>query len=62
MCIPGSVGQPRDGNSAACYAMYDDVAQELSYFRVPYDHGAAARKVIAAGLPIVFAMRLVEGI
>ncbi len=62
LCIPGSVGQPRDGNSAACYAMYDDMAQELSYFRVPYDHGAAARKVIAAGLPIVFAMRLVEGI
>ena len=62
LCIPGSVGQPRDGNSAACYAMYDDVARELRYFRVPYDHGAAARKVIAAGLPIVFAMRLIEGI
>jgi hypothetical protein len=29
---------------------------------VPYDHGAAARRVIAARLPIVFAMRLVEGI
>ncbi len=62
LVIPGSVGQPRDGNSAACYAIYDDVTQELSYFRVPYDHGAAARKVIAAGLPIVFAMRLIEGI
>ena len=53
---------PRDGNSAACDALYDDVARELRYFRVPYDHGAAARKVIAAGLPIVFAMRLIEGI
>ncbi|MEJ7805556.1 MAG: metallophosphoesterase family protein [Telluria sp.] len=62
LVIPGSVGQPRDGNSAACYAMYDDQTRELSYFRVPYDHGAAARKVIAAGLPIVFAMRLIEGI
>jgi hypothetical protein len=29
---------------------------------VAYDHGAAARRVIAAGLPIVLAMRLVEGI
>jgi len=29
---------------------------------VPYDHGAAARRVIASGLPIVFAMRLIEGI
>jgi diadenosine tetraphosphatase ApaH/serine/threonine PP2A family protein phosphatase len=62
LVIPGAVGQPRDGNSAACYAIYDDVACELSYFRVPYDHGAAARRVIAAGLPIVFAMRLIEGI
>jgi diadenosine tetraphosphatase ApaH/serine/threonine PP2A family protein phosphatase len=56
------VGQPRDANNAACYALYDDATRELSYFRVPYDHGAAARRVIGAGLPIVFAMRLVEGI
>jgi diadenosine tetraphosphatase ApaH/serine/threonine PP2A family protein phosphatase len=62
LVIPGAVGQPRDGNCAACYALYDDVTRELSFFRVPYDHGAAARRVIAAGLPIVFAMRLVEGI
>lgn len=62
LVIPGSVGQPRDANNAACYAIYDDVARELSFFRVPYDHGAAARRVIAAGLPIVFAMRLIEGI
>ena len=62
LVIPGSVGQPRDGNTAACYAIYDDVLRQLTYFRVPYDHGAAARRVISAGLPIVFAMRLVEGI
>jgi diadenosine tetraphosphatase ApaH/serine/threonine PP2A family protein phosphatase len=62
LVIPGSVGQPRDGNCHACYAMYDDVARQLTYFRIPYDHGAAARRVIASGLPIVFAMRLIEGI
>jgi diadenosine tetraphosphatase ApaH/serine/threonine PP2A family protein phosphatase len=62
LVIPGAVGQPRDGNNAACYALYDDVTRELCYYRVPYDHGAAARRVIASGLPIVFAMRLVEGI
>jgi diadenosine tetraphosphatase ApaH/serine/threonine PP2A family protein phosphatase len=62
LVIPGAVGQPRDGNCAACYALYDDVTRELTYFRVPYDHGAAARRVIASGLPIVFAMRLIEGI
>jgi diadenosine tetraphosphatase ApaH/serine/threonine PP2A family protein phosphatase len=62
LAIPGAVGQPRDANNAACYALYDDATRELTYFRVPYDHGAAARRVIGAGLPIVFAMRLVEGI
>jgi diadenosine tetraphosphatase ApaH/serine/threonine PP2A family protein phosphatase len=62
LVIPGAVGQPRDGRSEACYALYDDVTRALCYFRVPYDHGAAARRVIAAGLPIVFAMRLIEGI
>ncbi len=62
LVIPGSVGQPRDGNCSSCYAIYDDVAGELTYFRIPYDHGAAARRVIASGLPIVFAMRLIEGI
>ncbi len=62
LVIPGSVGQPRDGNCAACYALYDDGSRELTYFRVAYDHGAAARRVIAEGLPMVFAMRLVEGL
>ncbi len=62
LVLPGAVGQPRDQNNAACYAVFDDAARDIQYFRVPYDHGAAARKVIAAGLPIVFAMRLVEGV
>lgn len=62
LAIPGAVGQPRDGNSAACYAVYDDSRQTISYYRVPYDHGAAARRVIASGLPLVLAMRLIEGL
>jgi diadenosine tetraphosphatase ApaH/serine/threonine PP2A family protein phosphatase len=62
LAIPGAVGQPRDGNNAACYAIYDDQGRQLCFHRVPYDHGAAARSVIAAGLPLVFAMRLIEGI
>lgn len=62
LVLPGAVGQPRDQNNAAAYAIFDDDAREITYFRVPYNHGAAARKVIAAGLPIVFAMRLVEGL
>ena len=62
LVIAGSVGQPRDGNCSACYALYNDVSRQLVYHRVPYDHGAAARRVIASGLPIVFAMRLIEGL
>ena len=62
LVLPGAVGQPRDHNNMAAYAIFDDGARAITYFRVPYDHGTAARKVIAAGLPIVFAMRLVEGL
>lgn len=62
LAIPGACGQPRDGNCSACYAMYDDASGELRYFRVPYDFGAAARRVIAVGLPMVFAMRLIEAV
>jgi diadenosine tetraphosphatase ApaH/serine/threonine PP2A family protein phosphatase len=33
----GSVGQPRDGNPHGCYVIYDDVAQTITFRRVPYD-------------------------
>jgi diadenosine tetraphosphatase ApaH/serine/threonine PP2A family protein phosphatase len=62
LAIPGACGQPRDGNCNACYALYDDATNTLRYFRVPYDFGAAARRVIAVGLPMVFAMRLIEAV
>jgi diadenosine tetraphosphatase ApaH/serine/threonine PP2A family protein phosphatase len=62
LAIPGSAGQPRDGNPAACYALFDDATRQLTYLRVPYDHDAAARKIAAAGLPQGFDTRLVSGI
>jgi diadenosine tetraphosphatase ApaH/serine/threonine PP2A family protein phosphatase len=62
LAIPGSVGQPRDRNPAACYAVFDDESLELTYYRVPYDHDAAAAKVRAAGLPEDLAARLADGI
>ncbi len=61
LVLPGSVGQPRDGNPAACYALYDDATHELIYFRVPYDHDAAAEKIRAAGLPASIGDRLQQG-
>lgn len=61
LAIAGSVGQPRDGNSAAAYALFDDQSRLLTFFRVPYDHRSAARKVIAAGLPEQLAKQLLRG-
>lgn len=61
LAIAGSVGQPRDGNNAAAYALYDDEERLLTFFRVPYDHISAARKIIAAGLPERLARRLQRG-
>jgi diadenosine tetraphosphatase ApaH/serine/threonine PP2A family protein phosphatase len=51
LAIAGSAGQPRDGNPAACYAMFDIASATLTFHRVPYDHEAAAEKVRLAGLP-----------
>jgi diadenosine tetraphosphatase ApaH/serine/threonine PP2A family protein phosphatase len=61
LAIVGSAGQPRDGNNAACYALYDSERERLTYFRVPYDHGSAIRKLRAAGLPERLALRLERG-
>jgi diadenosine tetraphosphatase ApaH/serine/threonine PP2A family protein phosphatase len=61
LAIPGSTGQPRDGNPAACYAMFDSTARALTFHRVPYDHDSAAAKVSAAGLPQSLAERLRDG-
>lgn len=62
LALPGSCGQPRDGNPAACYATFDEIGSLLTFWRVPYDHEGAARKVRAAGLPQRLATRLEGGI
>jgi diadenosine tetraphosphatase ApaH/serine/threonine PP2A family protein phosphatase len=61
LAIIGSVGQPRDHNPAACYAVLDAERSVLTYIRVPYDIETAARKIRDAGLPIALARRLFEG-
>ena len=57
----GSVGQPRDGNPRAMYAVFDSSHAKLTFHRVAYDHRAAARAVREAGLPEFFAQRLETG-
>ena len=61
LAIPGSVGQPRDGNPAACYAVFDTAIRDLSLFRVPYDCETAAARILMAGLPPRLAQRLLIG-
>ena len=61
LAVLGAVGQPRDSNPAACYAVLDDERDVLTYIRVPYDVETAARKVREAGLPIGLSYRLLQG-
>ena len=61
LTIPGSVGQPRDGNPAACYATFETDSATLAFHRVPYDHDTAAQRVLDAGLPPSLAQRLRDG-
>jgi len=55
---PGSVGQPRDRDPRAAYAIYDDASSRLYLYRVPYRLQAARRRILQAGLPPVLADRL----
>jgi predicted phosphodiesterase len=59
---PGSVGQPRDGDPRAAYALYSPEDHTIEYRRVPYDIGKAAAKILQAELPESLAIRLFEGI
>ena len=61
IAVLGAVGQPRDRNPAACYALLDTAANRLTYTRVPYDADVTARKVLAAGLPAALATHLTTG-
>jgi len=58
---PGSVGQPRDGDSRAAWLELDTEGWRARYHRVPYDIEGAAAAIRAAGLPDVLAERLEVG-
>ena len=59
--VVGSLGQPRDGNPEACFAVFEPESEMLAFHRVPYDHFTAANKVRLAGLPEDLANRLITG-
>ena len=58
---PGSVGQPRDAQWQAGYAIYDSDEKLIEFRRCPYDIAAAQKKIRAAGLPPALAERLAHG-
>ncbi|AMN45218.1 metallophosphoesterase family protein [Rhodoplanes sp. Z2-YC6860] len=61
LAVLGAVGQPRDGNPAAAYTMFDTDRQELTYCRAPYDVERAAERIRSQGLPPWLADRLLVG-
>jgi len=58
----GSVGQPRDRDPRAAYAIWDRDERTVNIRRVDYDQRRAAEKILAAGLPRVLADRLAHGV
>ncbi len=58
---PGSVGQPRDGDPRASYALYDPDDGHVTLHRTPYDIDAVQTQMRDLGLPTLLADRLAEG-
>jgi diadenosine tetraphosphatase ApaH/serine/threonine PP2A family protein phosphatase len=61
MVNPGSVGQPRDGDPRAAYAIYDTEQKIVRLRRVSYPIQQTADDIRKAGLPSVLAIRLFRG-
>jgi len=58
---PGAVGQPRDGDPRASYAIYDSETKKISLFRVPYDIAATQARMVEQRLPMRLVARLSHG-
>jgi diadenosine tetraphosphatase ApaH/serine/threonine PP2A family protein phosphatase len=58
---PGSIGQPRDGDTRLSYGLLDTVAGSYENFRLEYDVRAAAERITAQKLPSRLAQRLFHG-
>jgi predicted phosphodiesterase len=61
MINPGSVGQPRDGDWRAAFAVFDTEKRIVTFCRVPYDVRSAQERILAANLPQRLATRLAAG-
>ena len=61
LAIVGSVGQPSGGSTSAAYTIFDRDREQITFFRVPYDHLWAAARIREAGLPESLAYRFEAG-
>ncbi|MBI4913998.1 MAG: metallophosphoesterase family protein [Acidobacteria bacterium] len=59
--VLGSVGQPRDGDPSASYALLDTAPAQITFLRVPYDVEGAVARIRERGLPETLAKRLFKG-
>ena len=59
---PGAVGQPRDGDPRASYAIYDSEMGKVNLYRVPYDIAATQAKMVEQRLPMRLVARLSYGV
>ncbi|MCX6564966.1 MAG: metallophosphoesterase family protein [Candidatus Aminicenantes bacterium] len=59
---PGSVGQPRDRNPRAAFAIYDRELRQVRFHRVEYEIAEAQKKILQAELPSALAERLTLGL
>lgn len=57
----GSIGQPRDGDPRASFALYDTESHTVHIRRVEYNVTGAMKKIVEAGLPKILAWRLSRG-
>src|SRR5580692_11188866 len=58
---PGSIGQPRDGDPRAAFAIADLEHQTVEFWRVPYDISSVQERMRAAALPEPLVQRLIVG-
>ena len=58
---PGGLGQPRDGDPRASYAVYDADAGAVYHHRAEYDIPKTQEKIVERGLPLFLALRLADG-
>jgi diadenosine tetraphosphatase ApaH/serine/threonine PP2A family protein phosphatase len=58
---PGSVGQPRDGDPRAAFALFERDPRVVTLYRTPYPVERAQERIVEAGLPETLARRLALG-